>query len=903
MSIRKRMMQDIDRDIADHIAMETQDNIDRGMSPEEARHAALRKFGNVTRVTEDTRSAWGYVWLEQLWQDLRFGVRMFFKSPGFTAVAVITLALGIGANTAIFSMINAIMFRTLPVKNPRSLVSIKWTARHLPDTGEAGVYSWGGCPDAMPTPQPVSEGCNFSYPMFERFKGEQVLSEVFAMVPSSVPVNAFGHSGRANGLCVSGTFFSMLGVRPLLGRLLIASDDNSSASPAAVVGYRFWKTFLNGDPNIVGKPISFGKARYTLVGIASPEFGGLDPGVPSDFWVPLTFQPGMTFESAPKALWLAMMARLKPGVTASQTEAALSAMFAQNATRGPMAIFKPEDLPGIELPTAAYGLNSLRYDFTRPLLTLLTAVGLVLLIACANIAGLMLARSKARQKEIAMRTALGASRVRIVQQLLAESMLLSLAGGAAGLLLGYWGARTLMLFLSSNWSQPIDLHVQPDAHVLGFTLTASVLVGILFGLAPALNSRNVDLTHALKETTGSAAGTPNGSWFTLANGLIIGQMALTVIVLVGTGLLVRTLTNLKNTNIGFDSKNLVIFDLDATYSSRTATELRDLGPEIRQRIAGMAGVTSVTYSFLPLMKGSRMFAKISSIGPEKQSGELSFLPIAPDFFETMVVPLVVGRTITVQDIREQNTGARRHVAIVNQAFVRRYFGNQRRLGDRFRTADNNEFEIIGVVGDMRHENLRDASLPTVYVPIFNIPGFTGLGTFEVRTAIDSKSLMSAIRAEVSHFDSNLLVTNMKTQTEQIEQNIYQERLVARLSALFTLVALILACVGVHGRLSYQVSMRTQEIGVRLALGAQRGNIARIVLRQAFALTSIGATIGVIAALGLTRFLQSFLYGVKTTDSWTIATACLLLLGWALLASYIPARRAMRIDPMEALRYE
>ena len=855
--------------------------------------------------------------MKSLLQDVRYGLRMLRKSPGFTAVAIITLALGIGANTAIFSLINAIMLRTLPVKDPQSLVSIKWTARSLPNTGGAGSYNWGGCPDAMPTTDwlitddhdpahvPVPEECVFSYPMFEQIKSEQkVFSDVIAMVPSSVPVNAVGHSSRAEGLCVSGNFFSVLGTHPAVGRLLNTSDDNISASPSAVVSYRFWRNSLNSDPTVIGKSILLGKSRYTLVGITMPEFGEIDPGVPLDFWVPLAFQPDTAIETNPKALWLGMMARLKPGISVSQAKAAMSTIFMQSSTSGPMAIFKPSDSPRIELPTAAYGLNSLRYNFARPLFTLLTAVGLVLLIACANIAGLMLARSAARRKEIAMRAALGASRIRIVRQLITESILLSVAGGAAGILLGYSGANALALFLSANWNEPLEINVHPDAHILGFTLMVSVLVGLLFGVAPALNSGKVDLIRALKETVGSATGASHGRWFTLGNGLVVVQMALTVIVLVGAGLLVRTLANLKSVDAGFDPKNLLIFDLDATYSSRVGEQISNLGPELREKLSGLRGVSSVTYSFMAPMKGGRMQADLNSIGPAKLSGTFSWMPVAPDFFKTMRIPLIAGRTITIQDIHDPKSATPDLIAVVNEDFARRFFGKQNPVGQHFRVkARKNETEIVGVVGNTRYENLRDASLPMVYVPISNHPVFSGVGAFEIRTIMDPKTLISAVRAAVNSVDSNLLITDMKTQMEQIDQNIYQERLIANLSSLFAVLALVVACVGIYGLLSYQVTRRTQEIGIRLALGAQRGDVLHLVLRQGIVLAVLGTLIGAAAALAVTRYLQSFLFGVKPSDPVTIVGVAFLLIAVALLASYIPARRAMKTDPMVALRYE
>ena len=898
---RQQRNRELAAEIESHVQMHIEDNLRAGMDPVEARRQARIKFGGMESTVEAYRRQRGVLFGGTMLQDLRYAVRIFKKSPGFTAVAIITLALGIGANTAIFSLINAIMLRTLPVKNPKELVSIKWTARSQPNIGEAGEFNWGGCPDAMPSLHPAPEGCVFSYPMFQQIKSEQrVFSDVIAMVPSSVPVNVLGHTTRSDGLCVSGDFFSALGARPALGRLLNRSDDDSSASPALVVSYRFWRGALDGDSTVVGKPILLGKTRYTLVGIASPEFGELDPGIPLDFWVPLVFQPDTTMETAPRALWVGLMARLRPGISVTQAKAAMTVLFAESATNGPMAIFKPEDMPKIELPTAAYGLNSLRYNFTHPLFTLFAAVGLVLLIACANIAGLTLSRSTARRKEIAMRAALGAARMRIVRQLLTESILLSVAGGAAGILLGYWGAHLLVLFLSTNF-EPLAISVHPDAHILAFTLLVSVAVGLVFGVVPALNSAKLDLIRSLKEGPGSTTEAPQRRWFTLGNGLVAVQMALTVVVLMGAGLLARTLANLKSVDLGFDPRNLLIFDLNDTYANRMGKQPNSLG-ELRERLRQLPGVSSVSYSFFAPMKGGRMQAPLNSIGNAKLSGVVSCLTVAPDFFKTMRIPLIAGRTINARDMQDQKQVP--EVAVVNEDFARLFLGKENPVGQHFqRGSGKNETEIVGVVGNARHENVRDESLPMVYFPTAFSTRFGAVGTFEIRTAFDPKAMMPEIRSAVLRFDPNLLITDMKTQEEQIDQNIYQERLIANLSSLFALLALVVACVGIYGLLSYQVTRRTREIGVRLALGAQRGDVLRLVIRQGAILTVLGALIGAAAALAATRYLQSFLYGVKPSDPVTLIAAAILLISLALLASYIPARRAMKIDPMVALRYE
>jgi predicted permease len=572
-------------------------------------------------------------------------------------------------------------------------------------------------------------------------------------------------------------------------------------------------------------------------------------------------------------------------------------MFAAATTHGTEAIFAPSDEPRIELPTAAYGLASLRDSFSQPLFVLFAAVALVLLIACANIAGIMLARSAARRKEMAMRSALGATRVRIMRQLLTESLLLSIAGGAAGILLGYVGAELLARFLARNWYMPMQVDVHPDVRVLAFTVFAAFVVGLLFGVAPAFSSGKVDLVPALKEGSGRSVGATHGRRFTVGNALVVAQMALAVLVLAGAGVLVRTLVNLRAVNPGFDPQNLLVFGLDTTYADRASSDLRLFNGELKERLATLPGVNSVTFSEVPLLSGGGIQGDLYAENGTQSLFLVDYLPVAPGFFETMRIPLRTGRTLNAQD--SQPTTAYQPV-VINENLAHRLFGNQNPVGRHFRqgTPSSPISEVVGVVGDAKYDTLRANVMPTLYAPIGNDGA-----TFEIRTAMDPKALMPEIRTAVSRFDSNLLITDMKTQMEQIDQNIYQERLIANLSSLFALLALIVACVGIYGLLSYQVTRRTQEIGIRLALGARREDVLRVVLWQGAALAILGALIGIAAALGLTRYLQSLLFGVKPTDPVTIISVAFGLIAVALLASYIPARRAMKTDPMVALRYE
>ena len=838
--------------------------------------------------------------MKSLLQDVRYGLRMLRKSPGFTAVAIITLALGIGANTAIFSLINAIMLRTLPVRDPQSLVLLKWTARR-PEHAQ-GEYFWSGCPSDSGTSR---TSCSFSYPMFQLIDADrQVFSGLFAFVPTRLAVNIDGQTSMLRGLFVSGESFSILGTHAAIGRLLGPLDDSIAASPAVVVSYRFWQKALGGNRMAVGKSILIGKTLFTIVGVASPSSLDLDPGIPRDFWLPLSSQPALApylpKRTAPNALWLELMGRLKPGISIARAASVLSTTFAAATTSGPEALFHPDDAPRVELPSAAHGLTSLRQEFSKSLYLLFVAVLIVLLIASANIAGFMLARSTARRKEVATRLVLGATRSRLVRLFLTESILLSAAGGMIGIFFGYWCAEALTTFLSHNGVIQLQVDVVPDSHVLAFTLLVSALVSSIFGLVPALTSRKLELVPALKE--GSSTGTSRGSRITLGNTIVVGQMALAMLILSGAGLVVRTVNNLRNVDPGFNPNNLVLFRVDSTYSSYANGKLNVLNRELREKLAELPGVTLVSYSAIPLLSGGGISR---SIVPERQSGapvQVDLLPISADFFETMRIPLLAGRTLNGQDFNDkQSNGAHTDKAVViNETLARRLFGQQNPLARHFQVEGptSPEEEVVGVVADGKYDSLRKDVQPTVYEAIGNDGA-----TFEIRTAKDPKALMPAVRTAIARFDSNLLITDMKTQVEQIDQNIYQERLIANLSSLFALLALIVACVGIYGLLSYQVTRRTHEIGVRLALGAQRGDVLRLVIRQGAILAVLGAVIGIAAALAVTRYLQSFLFGVKPSDPVTIIAVAFGLIAVALLASYIPARRAMKTDPMVALRYE
>jgi predicted permease len=847
----------------------------------------------------------------RLTQDVRYSLRQIRKGPGFTAVVVITLALAIGGNTAIFSLINAVMLRTLPVKDPGRLVLLKWKAKSIPKTN--GSSSYANCPPgsgpALEGRDIISDvpldagGCSFSLPFFEQLQSERnVFSDVAAFVPAELSVNSEGRTSRVRSLFVSGEFFSTLGVKPAMGRLFDQRDDSEGAVPSIVVSHDFWQSKFGGDGAVLGKQILIGRTMFTVLGVIAPEFAQLDPGLTCDLWVPLAFQakvpPYSASQTKADAIWMELIGRLKPEINVGQAASAVSAAFAASTTSGPEAIFKSDDAPQIELATAAHGLATLRRYFSQALFALLAAVGLVLLISCVNIAGLMLARSAARRKELGMRVALGATRGRIISQLLTETLLLAFAGGAVGMGFGVFGARILVSFFSRNWPMPLQLDVHPDARVFAFTLLVSVAVGVVFGLIPAFSSGRPDLVSTLKAESGSTMG---GVGRSLGFGslIVITQIALAMPILAAAGLVTRTLANLRAEDVGFNPQHLLVFQIEPAYSRKNPETLyRDL----QQQLRSLPGVVSVSRSGGALLSDGGMAFPIFSNHQPALQVRAHGLPMSSDFPTTMGIPLRHGRMFSDEDSERARGKDVPTQVVVNETLARQLFGFHDPLGKYFHlgNASGPTYEIIGVVGDAKYDNVRDTIWPTVYTPLAD---WNGEMYFEVRTAMDPKALIPEIQSAVRRFDGNLLIVGMKTETEQIDEDLYQERLISVLSGLFAALAVTVASVGLYGLLAFQVARRTQEIGIRLALGAERGHVLRLVLGQGAGLAIAGTLIGCAAALSVTRYVQSFLFGVRSADPLTFMAMAVLLVGVALIGSYIPARRAAKVDPMVALRYE
>ncbi|HXW56595.1 MAG TPA: ABC transporter permease [Candidatus Cybelea sp.] len=893
--LRRKLYRELSDEIGSHLEERTEELVRSGVAKEDAAAEARREFGNVLLIKERGREVWQWPAIESLFADVRFGARVLRKSPGFAAVAVLTLTLAIGANTAIFSLINAVALRSLPVPDPQQLVVLEWKARQGPSTNSS--YNFGGCHRSTD----VDSGCSFSYPMFDEFRARQtVFSGICAFVSRPIDIVLDGHANQLNGAFVSGDFFSTLGTRAAIGRTLDARDDAPGAQPVIVLGYAYWRDELSGDPNIIGKTAAVNRRAVRIVGVGQAGFQ-LDPGIPMDFWLPLASQPQidpiLPKRTAANSLWLMLMARLRPGMKAERAVAALNTIFVPSTASGPNPIFKPEDAPQIALPSATAGLSTLRDDFSVPLFLLMTAVGLILLIACANVAGLMLARSSARQKEMAVRKALGARQLRLARQLLTESVLLSLTSGLLGILLAVAATRSLARFFSTNWFRPLQLDVTMDRHVLAFTLAVSVAVGILFGLAPALRGSGADVTASLNQGTFQSGRFGKRS-LVLNNVLVVAQVAVSMVVLDGAALLVRTLANLKTTDPGFVTRNVLVFTVDMSLGGYGASSDYKIEREIQSRLASLPGVNSATYSALALLSGANITSQFNLPGrPWRLAVTADELPVGPDFFETLRIPLLAGRTFQDADFE---SSAKPEPAVINRLFAQTLFEGQNPLGRGISEAyaEKPEWRVIGVVPGTKYESLRDETTPTIYT-LHRDEG----AVFEVRTSGDPRPLIPFLRDSIRQIDPNLLVMNIKTESEQIDQTLYQERLLAVLSSLFGILAIILVSIGLYGLVAYGVVQRTHEIGVRIAVGAQPGRILALMARQGLALTATGIILGLGAAAAVTRYLETLLYGVRPADPWAFATISALLGSVALVACCIPARRGTRVDPIIALKYE
>jgi len=934
-------------EIEGHIALQTEENLRAGLSPVEARRQAMLKFGGVEGVKQDYRAERGLPLIEDLFQDLPYALRMLRKSPGFTAVAVLTLALGVGANTAIFSFIDAVLLRSIPVKDPQQLFVFNWSVRANPKL--QGHSDYGDCAD-----QTDIGGCSFSIPFYKTVRAQAgAFSGMAAFAgPFGVDLSGNGAASIVRGLYVSGDFFPTLCVGTFIGRPLTPSDDSPSAPPAIVLNYDYWVRAFGAAPSVVGRTVRLDSTTVTIVGVADPHFTNLTPGKPLDFFMPFSVADsvrGKWYRSKDRVAdatywWVVILGRLKPGLSISQAQAEATTIFRNEMLYGAAPLSKPEDAPAITLRPARSGLNGETSQIAPGLYVTMVIVAFILLIACANVAGLTLARSASRQKEMAVRLALGAGRARIVRQLLTESILLACAGGALGVLVAIWGVDAIATLLSNGSGQPFPFAVAPDWRVLLFTLAITFLTGILFGLAPSLRGSRVDLTPSLKESASLLPGAAAhcGRRFRLGDALVVAQVALSMVVLVGAGLLVRTLRNLHSINPGFDAQNILLFGIVPHLAGYTDQQTQQLYANLQQRFAALPGVISVSYSEEALLSGGWSAGDVHvDSSPPKQNANTGELPVGLDFFATMHIPILAGRSFTSADFAiaaatnaaekardaaaaKTNPGspstpasasltaldeAYYHSApvplIINESFARKYLANKNPIGLHMGDVERDEvrspgpgYTIVGVVGDTKYAQLRRKTAPIIFLPLVS-----NSAHFELRIAANPTALVKNVREIVSQADNNLPLTDIRTQTEQIDQILFHERLMSRLSSFFAALALVLACIGLYGLLSYEVGRRTRELSIRVALGAHRRDLSRLVIGQGILLALIGAAIGIAAAVGVTRFMSAMLYDVRANDPLTTVAVAALLILVAFAACYIPARRAMKVDPMVALRYE
>jgi predicted permease len=916
---RNHQEQEAQDELHFHVEKEIEKNIASGMSPDEARRQALIAFGGLTQTREVLREVHRGRFLDVIWQDMRYAWRKLCKAPGFTVTIILTLALGIGLNTSIFSLINAVLFRALPAKQPEQLVFFRWRAHQRPKIHSQ--WGYGYCQRSSDNPG----GCSFSLPWFKAVKEANIFSGLAGFAGfTRLSLSGNGPATMINNAeLVSGGFFQTIGTKAAIGRTLLPSDDSPEAAPVLMLSYAYWQRDFGGSANVAGRAVKLNGLPFTIVGVAEQGFEGLSPGNQSDIWLPFSVRARLTQRWTPDqedagAWWIAIVGRLKPELPPAQAEAAMNLLFRNETMHGEKPLFQAADDARLELAPAQRGLDGGKKQALQPLSVLMMAVALVLLIACANIGGLLLARATARTREIAVRLTLGARRTRLISQLLVESLMLALAGGALALLLGQWGSRLLVLLTNDGKSAlPFTPHL--DGRVLGFTFGLSILTAVLFGLAPILRSLRVDLTPALKSGSDALEGRRHRRrWYSMGSLLAVAQVALAIVTLVSAGLLVRTLKNLKNVDLGFDPSNVLVFSLNPSAAGYKDSQLSGLYGELQEKFASLPGVKSVTYSWTSLLGSNEWDTDIHPPGtPEQTKGGADYFPVGPGFFQSLRLPLKAGRHFSSADFaiaqaradlppgKEPDSKSPPLPMIANETFVKRYFPNVNPLGQHVDETLPEEpgkdrgpgWVIVGIAGDAKYEGLRREIAPTMYVP------WVGSAAFSVRASGDPMQLLPAIREIVNRRDSNLPIFRVATESEQIDRLIFVERRVAQLSTFFAILAVALACTGIYGLLSYEVTRRTREIGIRMAIGAPRTHVLGMIVRNGLVLAVAGVVIGTAASFATSRLLQSLLYQVRGGDPITLLAVAALLALVALAACYIPARRATKVDPLVALRYE
>jgi len=848
--------------------------------------------------------------MDDLWQDLRYGLRMLAKSPGFTLIAVLTLALGIGANTAIFSVLDSVLLRSLPVTHPEELAV-------LTNPDEHGTHFGSQTGDRS----------LLAYSEFEYLRDHnQVFSQMFAadsaLPELEVTIGGSSHYGQKETVrirLVSGNYFDTLEVKPAAGKVFTSEVDRArGGSPIAIISYALWKQRFGLNPAALGQTIQIRDKAFEIVGVTPPGFFGETVGEAPDIWVPIMMQqtlyPGKDYLSAStqgilnQYMWLQVIGRLKPGVTFEQAKASVNVAF-KNMLESRAGNLSADDRrvgmdQRLDLQPGARGSSTLHGRLGAPLKLLMVLVGLVLLIACANVANLLLARGAARQKEFVMRLAMGAGHWRLIRQLLTEALLLAMMGGIAGILLAQWAEVLLSRLVSAEVGvSAVQLNLQLDARMLTFTLGLTLLAALLFGLVPSLNVTRINLSPILKSASTSPTGRSGLQRLPVGKLLVIAQVAVSLILLVAAGLSVRSLAKLSEVHLGYDRENLLLFRIDPLAGGFKGPAITHLYQQVLDRVSVIPGIRAATVSHNGLFSHAESADPISVEGvTPKQDEDMDsrFDHVGPAYFSTLGIPMLMGRELGQQDMNGI------HTAVINQTFEKRFFRGANPIGKHVRdTYPGNpaDMEVVGVVADAKYNSLREESVPRIYVSLFNPMWDQNSAVYEVRTYADPAAVSAALRQAVQETSASLPPITIHTMSGLVDESLQTDRFIERLSGAFGVLALALASIGLYGIMAYTVARRTRDIGIRLALGAEPGNVLRQVLVETLALVLIGVAIGVPVAVGGTYFVRSLLYGLGVADPVALTFAALMLLSVAALAGFLPARRASRVDPMVALRYE
>jgi len=834
--------------------------------------------------------------MDTLLQDLRYAFRTLIKNPSFTAIAVATLALGLGANTAIFSLTDQILLKVLPVQKPDELVVLR------ADGPKSGRVSSDG-----------DVGNSFSYPMYQDLRDKnEVFAGLLARYPVSLSVAGEGQTERADGELVSGNYFEVLGVMPALGRVFTQDDDMApGANPVIVLSHGYWVRHFGGDANILNKTLVVNGQSMTVVGVSRAGFTGVQVGQTPDVFIPMMMKPQITPAwdglKNHKDFWLAILGRLKPGLSAKRAEAAFAPAYraileAELPLMGKWSAETQQKFldQKLQMTPGAQGRQILQRDAQTPLLVLLGMVGLVLLIACGNVANLLMARGASRQREIAIRMAVGAGRFRLVRQFLVESLLLSFLGGVVGFAVASW---TLGLLVASIPSSVGALGLSPelDLRMLGFNLSLALVTGLLFGLAPAFRATRLNLESTLREQGSSVSGSLSQVRF--RKGLVVSQIVLTTVLLVGAGLFARSLNNLERMDLGVRAEHLITFSIAPEQNGYTPVRSVALFDQLRESLSALPGVTVVSAAEIPVFTDSNSSSNITAEGYTPQDDEDTNVYhnyVGPDYFSALGIPLIAGR-----EFNRGDTSNGEKTAIVNETMAKRFFAGREAVGSRFTFGSGNvhpDIQIVGIVKDSKHGSVREKARPFVYIP-YSQQKTIGRLTYYIKTQQGLGQMAATLRREVQHLDSNLPVFDLKTLDQQIDESLFADKFLTSLSLSFALLAAVLAVIGLYGVMAYTVTRRTREIGIRMALGASRGNVSWLILREVVVLAAIGLVIGLPAAYALGHVTESLLYGVKVSDPIVFAGAALLLSSGTLLGGYLPARRAATTDPLKALRCE